>query len=61
LSRSESTGQDLLLAHVRLLSADPRGISPQLRVAEQVEPALVALLVRALQMQQAAPRGALRL
>jgi hypothetical protein len=61
LSRSKSTGQDLLLAHVRLLSVEAPGGSPQMRVAERVEPALVALLMRALQVQQAAPRGALRL
>jgi len=61
LSRTKSTGQDLLLAHVRLLSAETPGGSAQRRVADRVEPALAALLVRALQMQPAAPRGALRL
>ncbi|MFL6005035.1 MAG: hypothetical protein ACJ744_02185 [Gaiellaceae bacterium] len=61
MSRPESTGLDLLLAHVRLLSAEAPGGSPERRVAERVEPALAALLARALQMQQAAPRRSLRL
>jgi hypothetical protein len=61
LSRTKSTAQDLLLAHVRLLSAEAPGGPAQRRLAERVEPELVALLMRALQMQQAAPRGALRL
>jgi hypothetical protein len=61
LSRTKSTAQDLLIAHVRLLSAEASGRAAQRRLAERVEPALAALLMRALQIQQAAPRSALRL
>jgi len=61
LSRTERTGQDLLLAHVQLLSSRAPTEPPERRLAERLEPALVALLVRALRIRQAAPRAARRL
>jgi hypothetical protein len=61
LPRTKSAAEDLLLAHVRLLSAETPSAPPQQRLAERVEPALVALLVRALRIRQTAPRDARRL
>jgi hypothetical protein len=61
VTRPKSSAEDLVLAHVRLLSADVPSGPPQGRLAERVEPALVALLVRALRIREGAPRGALRL
>ena len=55
------SGDDRLLAHVQLLSTEPSSGPPQLRLAERVEPALMALLVRALQANQAPSRGARRI
>jgi len=50
-------GEDRLLAHMRLLCTEP----PERRLAARVEPELVALLVRALRIRKAAPRGARRI
>jgi hypothetical protein len=59
--RTKSNAEDLLLAHVLLFSSEVPSESPEGRVAERVEPALVALLMRALRSREAPPRGALRL
>jgi hypothetical protein len=61
MTRVKSDAEDLLLEHVRLLSAEAPSLPPQGRLAEQVEPALVDLLVRALRVRRAVPRGARRL
>ena len=51
------SGDDRLLAHMRLLCTKP----PERRLAARVEPELVALLVRALRIRETAPRAARRL
>jgi len=61
VARTKSNAEDLLLAHVRLLSAEAPSEAPESRLAERVEPALAALLVRALRVRGASPRGSLRL
>jgi hypothetical protein len=61
VTRSNGNAEDLLLAHVRMLSDEPQGGLPQGRLAERMEPALAALLVRALRIRQTAPRSARRL
>jgi hypothetical protein len=61
VSRTSGNAEDLVLAHVRLLSDEAPVGPPQGRLAERMEPALVALLVRALRIRRAAPRGARRL
>jgi len=57
VSGTNISGDDRLLANVQLLSTEP----PQRRLAERVEPALVSLLVRALRLNRATPRGARRI
>ena len=57
----KTTGDELLLAHLQVLSDEPPGAQPQARLTERVEPALAALLVRALRRRGATPHGARRL
>jgi hypothetical protein len=61
VTRTNANAEDLVLAHVRMLSDEAPGGPPEGRLAERMEPALLALLVRALRSRQAAPRGARRL
>jgi hypothetical protein len=53
----KTTGDELLLAHLQMLSEEP----PESRLSERVEPSLAALLVRALRLRSEVPRGARRL
>jgi hypothetical protein len=53
----KTTGDELLLAHLQVLSDEPA----ESRLSARVEPSLAALLVRALRLHHAFPRGARRL
>lgn len=55
------TGDERLLGHLQVLSEDPPADPPASRLNERVEPSLAALLMRALRLQNAVPRGARRL
>lgn len=61
MTATRVTGDELLLAHLQMLrdvpSAEPAGS----RLSACVEPSLAALLVRALRLHAAVPRGARRL
>jgi len=57
----KTTGDELLLAHLQVLSEAPSADPAEARLNRRVEPSLAALLVRALRLQDAVPRGARRL
>jgi len=62
VARTKTTGDERLLAHLRVLSDDDRAepLPPESRVSDRIGPALAALLVRALR-RSGATRGARRL
>ena len=60
-SRTQATGDELLLAHLQVLSDDERGERrPESRLSDRIGPALAGLLMRALGRTGAA-RSARRL
>ena len=57
----KTTGDELLLAHMQVLSVEPSTAPNRPRLIERVEPALAEFLVRALRLHAAFPRGSRRL